>query len=171
MIKRWGAAIALALIALVGLGGPAHAAPSRATLAAAANAVAFETVGGSNYAKYQALYPTELDWSNDGCSVPSAILKFPNIGQVLATYKNIFEKSCDRHDFGYRNFGSRGALKLDPTEATRNRIDDRFYSNMRIQCQTRYDDWWDVPARQLCYGAAKTFYEAVDTFGKSAFYA
>ena len=68
-IIRSLAVIMLSIATTLSLVAPAPAsAASRATLKAAATAVAFETVGGGNYAKYKALYPSALNFTNDGCS-------------------------------------------------------------------------------------------------------
>ena len=174
-LTRSLATVILVLVTLMGLVAPASAA-TRATLKAAATAVAYETVGGSNYATYKAKYPASLNWGNDGCSVPAAVANaVPKMEWVLDHYMGVFQKSCDRHDFGYRNFGSNTTTsgvhqKFSPTQATKDRIDTRFLTNMRIQCDTRYDDLLDIPARSTCRGAANIFYTAVKYGGNGAFF-
>ena len=173
-MKNWmirGLATTMLTIATaLSLVAPASATP-RATLKAAAEAVAYERVGGGNYAKYKAMYPSELNWGNDGCSVPAAIRNaVPRMQWVLDHYMGVFQKSCDRHDFGYRNFGSNTTTsgvhpKFSPTEATKARIDTRFLNNMRVQCDERYDDVWDIPANKACRRAATIFYTAVNLGG------
>jgi hypothetical protein len=162
---------------------PVPSGPSRAQLAAAVNAVAFERVYGSNVARYHELYPgragvRDIDWANNGCSVPQAILnagRVPlpatiTISRLLGYYSGVFEKSCDRHDFGYRNYGSDNSanLQLDPSLGRKTAIDARFHANMRYQCQTRFNKY--NPARYLCYTAAQKFFEAVTLGGGPKFF-
>ena len=174
-IFRSLATVVAALVASFGLAAPANAA-TRAELKAAATAVAYEQVGGGNYAKYKTKYPTQLNWGNDGCSVPAAVRNaVPKMEWVLDHYMGVFEKSCDRHDFGYRNFGKNTSTsgvhpKFSPTQATKDKIDSRFLANMRVQCDQRYDDVWDIPAKKACRGAANIFYAAVKLGGKGAFF-
>ena len=152
---------ALALVMSVGAGvmSADAAAPSPDAVAApdvrpkiqtAARIVTMERVYGSYYRIYKERYPQALDWNNNGCSVPFSV-------PIIDHYKNLFQKSCDRHDFGYRNHGKSGY--------DRSSVDSRFYSNMRYQCVVVYDDWYDLPARGLCYTAADKFYNAVRLFG------
>lgn len=163
----------LASALLLGSVATASAAPSRATLRAAADTVVNEVVGGSNYGKVKAKYPTALNFTNDGCSVPSYILAAsPALYAVLRAYGSVFEKSCDRHDFGYRNYGKNTSTpgahpKFDPTSSRKAQIDSRFYSNMKVQCSQKYGN---PITRGACNTAAKTFYTAVSKFGGKAFY-
>lgn len=174
-IIRSLAAVVLSLVTAVGLVAPASATP-RATLKAAASAVAFEQVGGSNYPRYKAAYPSQLNWTNDGCSVPNKVLVAGGLGVVLKVYGKVFEHSCDRHDFGYRNFGSATNTsgthpKFSPTRTTKNQIDSRFYANMKIQCDDKFGGVIKAPLRAACKGAAGTFYQAVSHFADDAFFA
>jgi phospholipase A2-like protein len=173
-LTRSLATVILVLVTSMGLVAPASATP-RATLKAAATAVAFETVGGSNYAKYKAKYPTSLNWGNDGCSVPNKVLVAGGLGVVIKAYGKVFEHSCDRHDFGYRNFGKNTTTpgthpKFSPTRATKDKIDSRFYSNMKVQCDKKYGGIIKAPLRAACKAAAKTFYTAVSHFADDAFF-
>lgn len=149
----------------------ARSGPSRAQLARVVKAVAFERVYGSNYGHYKKLYPRAINWRNDGCSVPKSIESIKGVGWVLKHYSNVFQKSCDRHDFGYRNYGKHDrGLALDSTPARKAAIDNRFHSNMKYQCLKVYNDWYDVPAREVCYKAADIFYDAVKYAGGGSFY-
>ena len=173
-IIRSLAAVLLALATTMSLVTPASATP-RATLKAAAQAVAYERVGGSNYATYKAKYSSELNWGNDGCSVPSYIQAAPGLGAVLSAYGHIFVHSCDRHDFGYRNFGANTTTpgvhqKFSPTRATKDTIDDRFYSNMKINCDDSFGGVIKAPLRAACKAGAWTFYEAVHLRVDGAFF-
>jgi len=167
--------IAVLSLSMVGVSATsASAAPSRATLAAVVKAVEYENVGGANYGYYKARYPSQINWTNDGCSVPKYVWVSPALGLVLRHYSGVFEHSCDRHDFGYRNYGKGSSpgvhLKLDPTEARRDSIDSRFYSNMKLQCSSRYSHWYEVAAKGACNSAATVYYEAVARGGKTAFF-
>lgn len=177
-MKNWivrSLSVALLALALsLGLMSPASAA-SRATLKAAATAVAYEKVGGSNYAKYKKAYPKALNWYNDGCSVPHKVLIAPGVGVALKVFGKVFEKSCDRHDFGYRNFGKNTDTdgthpKFSPTRATKDKIDSRFYSNMKVECDNKFGGKLKAIVRGQCKVAAKTFYEAVSRFADDAFF-
>jgi hypothetical protein len=65
--------------------------------------------------------PSELDWSSDGCS-----------GPVID--KKLFRPSCERHDFGYRNYKKQGRCG----KANRWTIDGKFYHDMNQQCSDDY---------------------------------
>ena len=41
---------------------------------------------------------------------------------------------------------------------------------MRIQCDKRYDEAWDIPAKATCRGAANIFYTAVKHGGNGAIF-
>ncbi|GGL98019.1 phospholipase A2 [Nakamurella endophytica] len=176
-MRIWQRAVIIPALALALLGGSvtaAEAAPSRATLKAAASKVEYETVGGSNYGHYKKKYPTQLNWTKDGCSVPKAVWISPALALVLAHYSGVFKASCDRHDFGYRNYGKASGPgvrpKFDPTRARKNSIDSRFRSNMRVQCQREYGSWWEIGAKEACYKAADVYYTAVSLGGDKAFF-
>jgi hypothetical protein len=155
---------------------PVPAGPTREELAAAVSAVAFERVYGSNYRIYKEKYPDDgIIWKNNGCSVPEKILKFnpPKmpLGKGVGYYAKLFEKSCDRHDFGYRNYGSKtNGLKLDPSARRRDQIDDRLHSNMDYQCKRIFSrKYVEAVQRGLCYKASDVFYEAVHRFAQKNF--
>jgi hypothetical protein len=157
---------------------PPPAGPTRAELASAADKVAFERVYGSNWRIYKAKYPNDgLIWKTNGCSVPQAILKAQwrgvPIGKGFAYYAKLFVKSCDRHDFGYRNYGSKTAgLKLDPSAERRAQIDDRLHTNMDYQCKRVFSrKYVEAVQRGLCYKASDAFYWAVRNFAGGHFFA
>ncbi|MBA3288277.1 MAG: hypothetical protein H0U21_09680 [Acidimicrobiia bacterium] len=146
-----GVGIGTLNVEAAGPAADAFLAPSvRPAIRRAARIVTMERVYGSNYRIYKARYPRALDWDNNGCSVPFSV-------PITDFYRGVFQKSCDRHDFGYRNHGKSGYDRLS--------VDNRFKSNMQYQCVVRYDDPWDLPARALCYVAADKFYDAVRLFG------
>jgi len=125
---------------------------------------------------YHNRYPNTFNWGHDSCSVPAALKKVKGVGWVLDHYSGVFKSPCDYHDFGYRNFGSKRPasgpyLHLEPTRARKNSIDAKFHSRMDAACLKRYDDVWDIPARELCYKASDIFYGAVNKFGDGSFFA
>jgi hypothetical protein len=97
-----------------------------------------------------------FDWTTDGCSGRA----IPNIGD----WKGVFHRACVQHDFGYRNFGGRGELKLDPTESRRLWIDDRFLTEMTRICS----DGGYGPLSP-CLGTAYTIHSAVRAAGGTFF--
>lgn len=103
---------------------------------------------------YHQKYPG-LEWESDGCSVP-----FPLSG-ISSAYMKAFQNPCVRHDFGYRNYGTKSKLKLSPTEAGRKVIDDKFLADMQGVAASA-----KPPAtRDAYYVAAGAFYQAVRSFG------
>jgi hypothetical protein len=144
---------AAALVISVSLGGVTTA--SAATPASAARAVTTERVYGSLYGHYKAIYPNALDWSNNGCSFPSFMYDIRGLGAVISHYGAEFQKSCDRHDFGYRNHGKSG---ID-----RHTVDIRLRDNMYYQCDVNHID--GLPPWLACRAAAKLIFEVVDSFG------
>lgn len=159
--------------------------PSQATLAAAISTVTYERVYGSHYRLKKAAFPRAtypsgpgILWKNNGCSVPKKLVdlelgggRIPK-GKPVAFYAGIFEKSCDRHDFGYRNYGTNsGGRALDPTEARRASIDSRFLSNMDHQCRTVFSrKYVEAIQRGACYKAADVFKLAVSKRGQPNFF-
>jgi Prokaryotic phospholipase A2 len=122
----------------------------------AARAVTLERVYGPLYGRYKAIYPNPtLNWKNNGCSFPSWMYEIRGLGSVIRHYRGEFQKSCDRHDFGYRNHGKSGV--------GRHAVDIRFRDNMYHQCDVNHID--GLPAWLACRGAAKLIFEVVDTFG------
>ncbi len=106
-----------------------------------------------NYTRHPA-----FDWNTDLCT--TRFMK-----PVAARYANYFRNACIRHDFGYRNYGRGGKLKLDPTETGRSRLDSRFYTDMHFIANAQSN-----PAiRSDLNIGATAFYKAVRTFGRSAF--
>jgi len=176
-MKHWTLrTLAVALVAIItslGLVAPASATP-QSTLKAAAKVVAYERVYGSKYGYYKDKYPTELNWTNNGCSIPKEVKDIRGIGKIIEKLGDMWQKSCDRHDFGYRNFGSNTTTpgvhpKFSPTKATKAKIDKRFRSNMKIQCDKNLTGI-EVVLRPLCHKAADAFYLAVKVKGGKAFF-
>jgi hypothetical protein len=85
-----------------------------------------------------------FDWSTDYCSTsPDQPLGFD------------FRLSCQRHDFGYRNYKAVGAFP-----ANKSRIDDSFYYDLKAKCAT-----YNAFVRPACKSLAWTYYQAVVAFG------
>ncbi|GAA0519910.1 hypothetical protein GCM10011581_09990 [Saccharopolyspora subtropica] len=85
-------------------------------------------------------YADQLDWSSDGCSMsPDEPLGFQ------------FRPSCQRHDFGYRNYKKQQRF----TEQTRKQIDDNFRADLYSACGS------DL----ACRATANIYYFAVREFG------
>lgn len=139
----------------------AFQAEAAASPKSAAESVAMERVYGPLYGKYKKIYPRALNWANDGCSVPKSVMKIRGVKKILSTYRKFWEKSCDRHDFGYRNHELHGF--------SRKTIDKKFRANMKYQC-----DKGDAPGKPekvfepLCMKAADAFYLAVRAGGQDS---
>ena len=90
--------------------------------------------------RVQKPYPSQLDWSSDGCSnSPDNPFGFNLV------------KACYRHDFGYRNYKRQGRF----TESNRLAIDNNFKDDMYEVCN---GNW-------ACDRFADVYYEAVRQFG------
>ncbi|MFD6435744.1 phospholipase A2 [Streptomyces venezuelae] len=84
-----------------------------------------------------------FDWSNDGCTW------WPD---------GIFFEACAQHDFGYRNYGNHGALKLSATPEVKAWIDEHFWHQMRASCLEHHRPGG---AQNLCLGEAKLMYDGL----------
>lgn len=117
-------------------------------------------------------YPSTFDWSSDGCSGPG------NGFIARAAYKDTFRKPCQQHDFGYRNYGSpeSGGLRLSPTRATRQWIDDRLRTEMRRACEQQkgdggvWSDFWNGAQKRACLIEAEAVYRVVRAEGDEYFW-
>lgn len=91
-----------------------------------------------NYENNGAPYPqcrkpspyNAFNWTDDGCSGRD------RIGFLSNAYRNLFNKPCQLHYFGYRNFGK--GLTLGRDESTRAWIDARFRTEMYRLCDSTY---------------------------------
>ena len=101
----------------------------------------------------KATTPGPFNWSADGCSTSPAYPGGFN-----------FKDACNRHDFGYRNYG-KGSIKASPFDATREFVDNRFRSDLMNEC-ARYSG----SARTDCEGYAQSYFLAVRTQAGKAFY-
>jgi hypothetical protein len=99
---------------------------------------------------------TSFYWKDDGCTTPD----IPGTG----TYNKKFLQACQRHDFGYRNFGNGYAAgrALTSTDAKKRAIDNRFLEDMKGKCGDS----------SSCKAAANAYYKLMSASGKSqtAFY-
>ena len=126
-----------------------------------AKQVTMEQVYGPKYGKYYGKYG--LNWGHNGCSIPSgAGIPSVQLQAALAAVKvwgGFFKKSCDRHDFGYRNHKVSGY--------SRSTVDSKLHANMVYQC--KHKDWPgpDAVAEKPCLAAAQTIYRAVQIGGWS----
>jgi hypothetical protein len=149
---------ALALVALVALWAAlvpaaAHAAPN---LRAQADEIMKKDY--NSFVEYKrAVHPAPFNWSDDGCSGPFLI---------RPVYRSLFNRPCQQHDFGYRNYG--GGLRLGRNENARAWIDGRFLSEMRRLCTSK----WGVlnPHRHTCLAQAGAVWTGVRHGGRTAFY-
>lgn len=100
------------------------------------------------------LHPPPFDWAADGCS----------FGEVSGPFRDAFNRACNRHDFGYRNYGG-GGLALDVTEARRARVDDRLRDDLNGVCRGEFRGLTETP----CLAAAQAVYGAARAMGGSWF--
>lgn len=139
-------AVSAALLTMLGLAGPAVAAPSDKPVVLSN----WTQTSSSSYSAWNSARQNQgawaaygFDWSTDYCSSsPDNPLGFD------------FTLSCYRHDFGYRNYKRQSRFN----ETTRLRIDNNFKSDMYKQCGTNW----------ACKRTADLYYAAVREFGGTA---
>ncbi|MFJ2033827.1 phospholipase [Streptosporangium sp. NPDC087985] len=96
-------------------------------------------------------YGDQLDWSSDGCSwAPDKPEGFN------------FLPSCQRHDFGYRNYKRQGRFNED----VRGKIDQNFKNDMYNVCN-KYSGLESYKG-VICRRTADTYYAAVRGLGGRA---
>jgi hypothetical protein len=66
-----------------------------------------------------------------------------------------FRRSCQRHDFGYRNYERLGAFN-----ANKSRVDSAFHADMVRKCNN-----YNILVRPVCFSLADVYYAAVVVFG------
>jgi Prokaryotic phospholipase A2 len=103
--------------------------------------------------------PGPFNWSDDGCSGPWGIKR---------VYRKLFNRPCQQHDFGYRNYGQPKGLKLGRNEDVRGWIDNRFLQEMRQLCIRNWGGF--NPQRNTCLTEAQGVWGAVRLGGRDAFY-
>ena len=95
--------------------------------------------------------PAYLIWTSDGCSdSPDKPLDYN------------FLPSCQRHDFGYRNYKNQARF----TEPNRKIIDDNFKADLYNEC-SKYRGLSSLKGVE-CRGLADIYYDAVREFGDNA---
>ncbi|MER6992987.1 phospholipase A2 [Saccharopolyspora hirsuta] len=147
--------VSLAALAGVALVAPASAAEDRSETTASPAAVIDEANRIMNlpYDQFnREPHNAPFDWNNDGCSGPGPV-----------EWNAVFHLACTQHDFGYRNYGGQGGLKLSVTRETKNWIDGRFRDEMVRICS-------GTPDPVTCSGMAQTYYLAVQNGGDSSFF-
>lgn len=99
--------------------------PSKSNLQIA-NEIMFTHTLGTFISIDKPVHRPPFNWSDDGCSVPWGIKT------LAAGYSSRFLNACKRHDFGYRNYGPRSALKLGSAGYFdyRKKIDGKFLNDM-----------------------------------------
>ena len=111
----------------------------------ATDRLCFDTSISSFLAAKQKQSPNTLIWADDGCS------KSPDRPAGFN-----FLHSCQRHDFGYRNFKNQNRF----SKANRLRIDDKFKSDLYNECENH-----GIIKRTACKRIADTYYVAVRAAG------
>ncbi|KAH7371684.1 secretory phospholipase-like protein A2 [Pyrenochaeta sp. MPI-SDFR-AT-0127] len=90
--------------------------------------------------------PQGLTWEADGCT---------NADDSPFGWN--FKNSCNRHDFGYRNYKLQGRF----TKQDRKKIDKNFKNDMFNQCAH------ENGSKDACRTMAKMYYRSVRMFGAS----
>jgi hypothetical protein len=104
--------------------------------------------------------PGPFNWDDDGCSGPFGIRE---------AYRRLFDKPCQLHDFGYKNYGQPKGLKLGRNDDVRKWIDKRFLQEMRRLCKTKLRDLTNPLI--ACLAAARVVWAGVRSpQGRDAFY-
>jgi hypothetical protein len=129
---------------------PANAPRSLLTL----TADGYMNVPLETFQNMRTLHAPPYDWSADGCS----------FGEISGPFRDSFNRACNRHDFGYRNYGGQG-LALDRTEGRRTRIDDRLRDDLNGLCRNEHRGITETP----CLAAAQAVYAAARSMGRSWF--
>ena len=143
-------AVLVTLLAVLGLAGPASAAPADK----AAVLSSFTQTSAASYNSWNAARQNQgawsaygFDWSTNYCtSSPDNPLGFR------------FDLACYRHDFGYRNYKAAGSF-----DANKSRIDSAFHADLKRSCAT-----YSSVVRPACLSLAWVYYQAVSVFGTTA---
>ncbi|EGX48146.1 hypothetical protein AOL_s00081g9 [Orbilia oligospora ATCC 24927] len=98
-----------------------------------------------NYRNKKFMSPP-LDWGSDGCSVPKAVAKALKINKDKPRGYN-FLPSCQRHDFGYRNYKKQKRFN----GTSRSKIDSNFKKDMYNVCKqySGWKSWKGVECRRI----------------------
>jgi hypothetical protein len=140
---------------------PQH--PPGASVAELAAADALMQLPLADFLATKVSRPAPYDWTSElddgeatACSAPDG---------VNVVFGPMFSPACERHDFGYRNYGKRW---MDPTDWRRLQVDERFLHDMRGICDREFAASGGL--RASCRTQATSFYQAVKNFGGPAFY-
>lgn len=152
--------LAVAAVIVVAVGKPPAAHAASPTLRAQADEIMKKDYNAFVALKNSAARPREFNWSDDGCSGP------PIIKEI--SYRSLFDKPCQMHDFGYRNFGN--GLFLGRNEDTRDWIDNVFLTQMKLLCNQKFSGRLRLTKRVDCRNGANFMVRVLRTWGRSAFY-
>lgn len=140
-VRRRSPALLATAAALLLTTGTAHAELTDSELEALTDEYLFElSLPDFTAVSVERPHPEQLDWTSDSCSLSP--------DQPLG---HDFSESCDRHDFGYRNYTRQERF----TEQNRRAIDDNFRDDMYYSCRDEV----------VCEGTANVYYWAVREFG------
>jgi hypothetical protein len=142
------AAPVLGLLAVAAAATPAAAATTAEKLAVMSQFTQTSTASYNSWNAARQNQPAwasyQFDWSTDYCSTsPDQPLGFD------------FRLSCQRHDWGYRNYKA-----MNQFSANKSRLDDAFYQDLLRKCRQ-----YNSIVRPACNSLAWTYYQAVRTFG------
>lgn len=110
----------------------------------------YRTESMAAFQNHKAQRPAPFDWNDNGCSSPINVSSLYN-----------FNQACQRHDFGYRNYGH--GLTVNPTDSQRATVDSQFLSDMNAWCNA------NKPTAG-CYSMAGIYYGAVRQKGGPSFF-
>ncbi len=114
-------------------------------------------------ARADATWP--LAWADDGCSIPGQKLVL-----LAKRWSRFFDRQCQQHDFGYRNYGMR-YLALNRTEGTRLRIDKKLLREAKRACRNSFGGGLrENVKRGQCLAAANIIYKGVRSGGWKPFF-
>jgi Prokaryotic phospholipase A2 len=105
----------------------------------------------------RAKQPANLIWKDNGCDYLN------KIGNGLP-YGN-FLYSCQRHDFGYRNYKAQRRC----SENQRGKIDENFKKDMFNRCDEQFHSWFLIVQKGQCREAALVIFSAVRLRGEGHF--
>ena len=126
----------------------------RPTIEQQTDGLLFHTPMNAFLAAKAARNPATLDWNDNGCSiVPDDPIGFD------------FLHSCQRHDFGYRNYKIQGRCSEDE----RGKIDENFKKDMLNECDEEYGGILESLDRIACRGAANVYFRGVRAVGEKFF--
>ena len=142
------AAPVLGLLAVAAAATPAASATTAEKLAVMSQFTQTSTASYNSWNAARQNQPAwasyRFDWSTDYCSTsPDQPLGFD------------FRLSCQRHDWGYRNYRA-----MNQFSANKSRLDDAFYQDLLRKCRQ-----YSSIVRPACTSLAWTYYQAVRTFG------